>query len=215
MYPQLTTRSTRPTTPNSTLFTDAWVKATGHVANSIVEANRAALSTFTLPPTSPPESVESVSYSEPDWELDRSVTDPEAISVGDSVRFTKAFSEDDVQAFATASGDTNRLHLEDDYAAETRFNGRIVHGTLVSGLISAALARLPGLTIYLSQDVAFQNPVRIGDRVTAVVEVVEELGDNRYRLTTDVVDDDLTYMSGEAVVLIDPRPDDHAGTDED
>ena len=67
----------------------------------------------------------------------------EVIRVGDRVRFSKTISEDDVRAFAEASGDTNRLHLDDEYAEDTRFGRRIAHGTLVGGLISAALARLP------------------------------------------------------------------------
>ena len=89
----------------------------------------------------------------------------------------------------------------------TRFGGRIVHGTLVSGLISAALARLPGLTIYLSQDLEFLKPVEIGDRLTAVVEIVEDIGNGRYRLTTSVENEDAEpVIDGEAVVIIDEPP---------
>ncbi len=68
------------------------------------------------------------------------------------------------------------------------------------------LARLPGLTIYLSQDLEFHNPVRIGDRLTAECEIVEDLGDEQYRLTTRVLADDEVVIDGEAVVLIDDLP---------
>lgn len=147
-------------------------------------------------------------YEEDAWSFESRCIEEESISVGDVVEFSKTVDDADVRAFANASGDTNRLHLEDAYAAETRFGTRIVHGTLVAGLVSAALARLPGLTIYLSQDLTFHAPVHIGDRVTAVCEVVEALGRDRFLLTTDVYDEDEAdqVIEGEAVVLIDELP---------
>ncbi|ELY99814.1 MaoC domain-containing protein dehydratase [Natrialba chahannaoensis JCM 10990] len=155
--------------------------------------------------------IPSVDYSISDWEFERTVDDPAHISVGDVVTFRKTLSEDDVQAFARISGDTNRLHLDDEFAAETRFSERVVHGTLVSGLISAALARLPGLTIYLSQDLEFCGPVGIGDSVSARVEIVESLGNNRYRLETNIRNNDADeiVIQGEAVVMIDTPPTDN------
>lgn len=117
--------------------------------------------------------------------------------------FTKSLSDEDVREFAAASGDTNRLHLDDAYAAETRFGGRIVHGALLGGLISAALARLPGVVIYLSQELSFVKPVRVGDEPTATVEIVEALGGNRFRLAVEVVrDDGEQALEGTAVVLV-------------
>jgi acyl dehydratase len=151
--------------------------------------------------------VPEVAFSRDDWETERSVDDWADLGVGDHVRFSKDVTDEDVTAFAAASGDTNRLHLDDEFAARTRFGGRIAHGTLVSGLISAALARLPGLTIYLSQDLEFLAPVEVGDRLTAVVEVVEDVGHGRFRLTT-VVEDEAgdPVVDGEAVVVIDEPP---------
>ncbi|MDG5778403.1 MaoC family dehydratase [Haloarculaceae archaeon H-GB2-1] len=144
-----------------------------------------------------------------EWDVEVTVHHRDRMGVGDQAIFTKTISEDDVRRFAVSSGDTNPLHLDDDFAGKTRFKGRIAHGTLVGGLISAALARLPGLTIYLSQDLEFHNPVRIGDRLTAQCEIVEDLGDNQYRLTTRVYDENEedVIIDGEAVVLIDELPD--------
>ncbi|MGB9950881.1 CBS domain-containing protein [Haloarcula sp. Atlit-7R] len=144
-------------------------------------------------------------YEQPDWEFECKCVSEQQVAVGDTVEFSKSLTEQDVQTFAEVSGDTNRLHLDADYAVSTRFGRRIVHGTLVGSLISAALARLPGLTIYVSQTLSFLAPVDIGDRVTAVCEIVEDLGRNKYTLTTDVVDQDGTsVIEGQAVVLIDP-----------
>ncbi|RQG99646.1 MaoC family dehydratase [Natrarchaeobius oligotrophus] len=152
--------------------------------------------------------VDELSFSDEDWAMERSVDAPDELEVGDYVRFSKPIEESDVSAFAQASGDTNRLHLEPAFAEASRFGGRIAHGTLVSGLISAALARLPGLTIYLSQDLEFEAPVEIGTEVTADCEIVEALGDGRYRLHTTVVDDaDRTIVDGEAVVIVEALPD--------
>lgn len=149
-------------------------------------------------------SIPSLEYEQDNWTFERTVDNLEDIAVGDSVRFTKQLSEDDVEAFAAMTGDTNRLHLNDEYAEKTRFGGRIVHGTLVSGMISAALARLPGLTIYLSQTVEFIGPVELGETLTAIVEVVEDLGKGQYRLATTIENaDGELVVDGEAVVLID------------
>jgi 3-hydroxybutyryl-CoA dehydratase len=152
--------------------------------------------------------IPSLEYEELDWTYERTVDSPDKITVGDSVHFEKTIDDDDVRAFARASGDTNRLHLDDEFASETRFRGRIAHGTLVSGLISAALARLPGLTIYLGQDLEFQGPVQIDNRVSAAVEVLEDLGNDQYRLSTVIHDEssDEPIVDGEAVVLIDDLP---------
>ena len=197
-------------------MTDAWSAMTRGFLRTATAANRAAVSAM-LPSTDEngseagriAPSIPSIDYSDPDWQFDRTVDDPDHISVGDTVTFEKALTDEDIRTFAAVSGDTNRLHLDDEFASETRFGERIVHGTLVSGLISAALARLPGLTIYLSQDLEFSGPVSIGDRVSARVEVVESLGNNQYRLETLVrdEDDDTTVVNGEAVVLIDDLPD--------
>lgn len=138
------------------------------------------------------------------WEFDG----PDGgLAVGDTVTFSKRLSDADVTAFADATGDTNPLHLDDEYAADTRFGGRIVHGVLTTGVVSAAVARLPGMPIYLGQDCDFTAPVRPGTRVTAELEVVEQLGDARYRLTTLVRDEDgEVVLDGEARVLIDTAP---------
>jgi acyl dehydratase len=187
--------------------TDGWVSASGHLTNSVVEANRAALAAFGLAGAGVSPGVDSVAYQRADWSTERSVAAPDGTHVGDTVRFSKRVTDADVAAFADASGDTNRLHLDDDFAERTRFGRRIAHGTLVAGLLSAALARLPGVTIYLSQDLRFTAPVGVGDRLTAVVEVTEELGGGRYRLDTDVVDDDgEACVTGEAVVVVDSFP---------
>jgi len=190
---------------------DTWTETSSHMFNSVVAANRAAFAAFGVAPspddtgTDPTERIEA-DEDLPEWHVELTETDRGRLGVGDRVEFTKTIGDDDVRAFAAASGDTNPLHLDDGFAGETRFEGRIAHGTLVGSLISAALARLPGLTIYLSQDLEFHNPVRVDDRVTAVCEVVEDLGDNQYRLTTRVVDGDDVIIDGEAVVLIDELP---------
>ena len=137
-----------------------------------------------------------------EWDTDRTVDDAAEISVGDEVTFTKPIGDTDIRQFAAASGDTNPIHLDDDAASETRFGGRIAHGTLVGGLISAALARLPGTIVYLSQDMEFLAPVELDSELTATCRIAEDLGDGRFRLTTVVESDGETCIDGEAVVLI-------------
>ncbi|WP_435320341.1 MaoC/PaaZ C-terminal domain-containing protein [Haloarchaeobius sp. TZWSO28] len=139
--------------------------------------------------------------------FDLSIQHPGQLSVGDSVTFTRSLTEADVRTFAEATGDTNALHLSDAFATETRFGHRIVHGTLVSGLISAALACFPGLTIYLSQNLEFERPVDIGETMHATCEILEDLGERRFELSTRIENDaGKTVIDGTAVVLVDPLP---------
>ncbi|EMA41414.1 MaoC family dehydratase [Halococcus hamelinensis] len=189
---------------------DAWFRLWSDLFTSTLEANRAAIgaferSTATTPRLDP--AVPEVAYREPDWVVERSVDSAADLAVGDWVRFTKRITDEEVRAFARISGDTNRLHLDEGFAEDTRFEGRIAHGTLLSGLISAALARLPGLTIYLSQELEFRHPVRIGETVTGNCEVTESLGGDRYRVETTLHNEDgEVIIAGEAVVLIDDLP---------
>lgn len=91
------------------------------------------------------------------------------LKIGDSASLTKTFSDADVRAFAEISGDKNPVHLDEAYAAGTRFKQRIVHGMLTAGLISAVLGtQLPGPgSVYLRQSIDFRTPVLIGDTITA------------------------------------------------
>jgi acyl dehydratase/CBS domain-containing protein len=148
----------------------------------------------------------SIAYEDEEWEFESHGTD-DGVGVGDVVRFTKAVSAGDVESFAEATGDTNRLHLDDGFAVRSRFGGRIAHGVLGAGVISAALARLPGLTIYLSQELSFLAPVELGETVTAVCAVIDDLGGAKYRMSTELFDaDGECVIDGEAVVLVDVMP---------
>lgn len=98
----------------------------------------------------------------------------EDIKVGDTASTTKQFSSDDVLAFAGLSTDFNPVHVNEDYAKQSIFGQRIVHGFLVGSLISATIAsKLPGEgSIYLHQDMDFSKPVYLNDTITASVVVV-------------------------------------------
>ncbi|MFC7155964.1 MaoC family dehydratase [Halomarina halobia] len=189
---------------------NTWSRTSEHLFNSVLAANRAAAAAFGVPMSDPGNASEARITAGSDleeWDVERSTRTRGDLSVGDRIEFAKTITERDVEQFAAVSGDTNPIHLDENYADDTRFGGRIVHGMLVTGLISAALARLPGNVIYLSQDVQFLKPVRIGDRVTAEVEIAEDFDDERFRLVTRVLDaDGDLVVDGEAVVLIDDAP---------
>jgi acyl dehydratase len=194
---------------------ETWTETSAHVFDSVVAANRAAFAAFGVDaadgegettPAAPPTDRISPDEDLPEWHSRLTAEEPGELGVGDRFEFTKTITEGDIERFAAASGDTNPLHLDEGFAAETRFRGRIAHGTLVGGLISAALARVPGLVIYLSQDLEFHNPVRIDDRITAECEVVEDLGNDQYRLSTRVLNDGDVAIDGEAVIMVDDLP---------
>ena len=109
------------------------------------------------------------------------------LKVGDSAEWSRTVTEDDIKLFAEATGDFNPVHLDQSYAEKTFFKGRIAHGLLSLGYISTVLGNiLPGHgTIYISQEVKFLAPVKIGDTITAKVEVMEVNPDkNRVRFKT-------------------------------
>lgn len=127
------------------------------------------------------------------------------IKIGDSASLTKTFSDEDVRSFAEISGDKNPVHLDDEFAAQTQFKKRLVHGMLTAGLISAVLGtELPGPgSIYLSQSINFRAPVFIGDTITATVTVTK-LREGKPIVTLETVcknQDDVVVLKGEAVLL--------------
>ncbi|HEV2147490.1 MAG TPA: MaoC family dehydratase [Longimicrobiaceae bacterium] len=130
----------------------------------------------------------------------------EELQVGQSATMSKTVTEADVVLFAGVTGDFNPAHLDQVYAERSRFGGRIAHGMLSAGFISAVLAmRLPGPgTIYLSQSLRFLRPVRIGDTVTARAEVAELLpAKRRVRLLTTCANQQGEgVVEGEALVMV-------------
>jgi Acyl dehydratase len=201
----------------------AWLESSTAVSknmaqmySNIAEANRELWSQSMDPAESTDRESgdDSIAYSKSSWTTVQSVDTVEELGVGSEVVFRKELTDSDVHAFADISGDTNRLHLDDEFASDTRFGRRIVHGTLASGLISSALARLPGMIVYLSQDLDFERPVDIGTTVEATVRIIETLDGDRYRLNTTVqTAEGTTVIDGEAVVLIDSPPATETGTD--
>ena len=109
------------------------------------------------------------------------------LNVGDKDYFEKTIGESDVYLYAGITGDLNPAHINQREAENSMFKGRIAHGMLTAGLISAVLGmKLPGPgTVYLSQELKFVAPVRIGDTIKAEVEVIEKIEEkNRIRLNT-------------------------------
>lgn len=127
------------------------------------------------------------------------------LEIGARASRTKTITDEDVRAFAQASGDTNPVHLDDTYAAATRFGRRIAHGMLTASVISAILGNdLPGHgTIYLGQELKFRAPVYIGDTITVTVELVRYRAEKRIATfsTTCVNQDGTLVLEGEAVVI--------------
>lgn len=134
----------------------------------------------------------------------------EELTVGRTAQFAKTITEADVTLFAGVTGDFNPVHVDAVAAAKTRFGGRIAHGMLSAGLISAAIAsRLPGPgSIYLAQTLKFTLPVRIGDTVTATITVAELLPRRRVKLSTVCTNQNgETVVEGEATVMIEESND--------
>jgi len=110
----------------------------------------------------------------------------EAFEAGQRASFTKTFTDEDVARFIAITGDTNPLHVDDAFAAKTRFGRRVVHGMLAASIFSTMVGmRLPGTgAIYRAQTLRFLLPVYVGDTVTAHF-VVRSVDRARHRLEID------------------------------
>ena len=130
----------------------------------------------------------------------------EELKVGQSAEWAKTVTEADVVLYAGVTGDFNPAHVNEVEAKRSRFGGRIAHGMLSAGFISAAIAmRLPGPgTIYLAQTLRFVRPVRVGDTVTARVEVAELFATKRRARLTTVCRNQAgeVVIDGEATVML-------------
>ena len=132
----------------------------------------------------------------------------EDLAVGQTASFAKTVSEADIVLFAGVSGDTNPVHLDQEFAAKTMFKGRIAHGMLSAGFISTVLGtKLPGPgAIYLSQSLRFKAPVRAGDTVVARATVTALAPDKkRATLATTCQVGDKVVIEGEAVIMVPSR----------
>ena len=130
------------------------------------------------------------------------------LSVGMSASVSRTVTDADIVLFSGITGDTNPIHLNQDYAESTMFKGRIAHGMLTGGLISAVLGtRLPGPgAIYIAQNMSFRAPVRVGDTVTARVTVAEIFPEkSRIKVITQCFVDDTMVVDGDALLMVPSR----------
>ncbi len=130
----------------------------------------------------------------------------EELTIGKAAEFSKTITDSDVMTFAEVTGDFNPVHVDEAAAKKTRFGGRIAHGMLSAGLVSAAIGnKLPGAgSIYLGQTLRFTLPVRIGDTITATITVTEILPKRRVKLSTICTNQNgEKVLDGEATVMLD------------
>ena len=133
----------------------------------------------------------------------------EELSVGQKATVSRTITETDLRNFSGVSGDTNPMHLNEEFARATPFGGCIVHGMLTASLISAVIGtKLPGPgCIYMGQTLKFLAPVKVGDTVYATATVKELIADkNRAILDTICTVKDKVVIEGEATIKVASRP---------
>ncbi|MEH6822577.1 MAG: MaoC family dehydratase [Motiliproteus sp.] len=132
----------------------------------------------------------------------------EDLEEGMTASFAKTISESDVYTFAGITGDNNPVHINAEYAAQTMFKERIVHGMFSAGLISAVLGtKLPGPgAIYIDQNIKFKAPVKFGDTVTATATITE-INTERRRviLNTVCTVSGKIVATGNATLMVDSK----------
>jgi 3-hydroxybutyryl-CoA dehydratase len=129
----------------------------------------------------------------------------EDLSVGQTAVVARTITDADIVLFAGISGDTNPVHINEEFAAGTMFSGRIAHGMLTASFISTVIGtRLPGPgCIYVSQTLRFKAPVRVGDTIWARATVTELFPEKRRAaLATKVMVGDRVVLEGEALVIV-------------
>ncbi|MAM87409.1 MaoC/PaaZ C-terminal domain-containing protein [Allohahella sp. A8] len=126
------------------------------------------------------------------------------LEVGDTATYTKSLTEDQIILFAAMSGDVNPVHLDQDYAENTIFKGRVAHGMWSGALISAAIATVmpgPG-SIYLEQSMKFRRPVKIHDTLTVNLKVEEKQTKNRVLISCKVCNqNNEVVLEGDARII--------------
>lgn len=131
------------------------------------------------------------------------------LQVGMKATLSRTFTDTDLRNFSGVSGDTNPMHLNEEYARTTPFGGCIVHGMLTASLISAAIGtKLPGPgCIYMHQTLKFTAPVHVNDTVYAVVTVTK-LNEKHHQVTlsTQCFVKDTLVLDGEALIKVPDRP---------
>ncbi len=132
----------------------------------------------------------------------------EDLEVGLRGEYRRVIRQADVELFAQVSGDNNPLHLDEEFAGRTMFEGRIVHGMYTAAMVSAVIGtRMPGPgCIYMSQSLRFMAPVRAGDEVMACVTVAELFAaKRRAKMNTECRVGDKVVLQGEALILVPSR----------
>ncbi len=132
----------------------------------------------------------------------------EDLKVGMTASYAKTVTEADVVLFAGISGDTNPVHMNEEFAKETMFQGRIAHGMLSASFISTVLGtKLPGPgAIYLSQNLKFKAPVRAGDTVSATATITDIVAEKkRVVMQTTCSVRNQIVLEGEAIVMVPAR----------
>ena len=133
----------------------------------------------------------------------------EDLHLGQTAVYARTLTETDIVLFAGISGDTNPIHINEEFASQTMFSGRIAHGMLTAAFISTVLGtRLPGPgAIYVSQSIRFKAPVRAGDTVVCRATVTDLLpAKKRATFSTVVSVGNKVVLEGEAVLMVPGRP---------
>ena len=132
----------------------------------------------------------------------------EDMAVGMTASFSKTITDADLVLFVGVSGDTNPVHLDEDYASGTMFKGRVAHGALTASFISTVLGtKLPGPgSIYVAQTLKFKAPVHVGDTVTAKCEVTSLVPERNFAIfKTQCFVRDTLVIDGEATLKLPSR----------
>jgi len=133
----------------------------------------------------------------------------EDLKVGMTAVYARTLTETDIVLFAGISGDNNPVHINEEFASQTMFSGRIAHGMLTAAFISTVLGtRLPGPgAIYVSQSIRFKAPVRAGDTVVCRATVTDLLPEKKRATFSTVVSvGNKVVLEGEAVLMVPVRP---------
>lgn len=127
------------------------------------------------------------------------------LSLGDFDEYRKTVTETDVVLFAGLTGDNNPMHIDEEFASQTRFGGRIIHGMLTASFLSSVIGmKMPGPgCIYMGQNLKFLKPVHIGDTVTARATVIEIYPEKqRIKLLTECLVRGDVVLTGDALVWV-------------
>jgi 3-hydroxybutyryl-CoA dehydratase len=112
----------------------------------------------------------------------------EGLHVGDTLKTSRTFTDDDLIRFAHISRDYNPVHFDIRFAKAKNFTAPICHGLLVASLVTELGGQIGWLAS--SMNFRYKAPVYVGETVTCILVITAIDQNARAKATATLVKQD-------------------------